>query len=91
MHIHSPNTPPYKSSKDAIEKFPERCTAIGIRLVEDGQLEVYSPFGVEDMYNYLVRPTPHFKIDSERMLLYRARMTKKKWSDKWPTLTIESI
>ncbi|BBA91738.1 hypothetical protein SR187_0455 [Streptococcus ruminantium] len=91
MHIHSPNTPPYKSSKDAIEKFPERCTAIGLRLVEDGQLEVYSPFGVEDMYNYLVRPTPHFKIDPERMLLYRARITKKNWSDKWPTLTIESI
>ncbi len=43
------------------------------------------------MYNYLVRPTLHFKIDPERMLLYRARMTKKKWSDKWPTLTIESI
>lgn len=26
VHIHSPNSLPYQSSKDAIEKFPESCT-----------------------------------------------------------------
>lgn len=28
MHQHSPHTAPYQSAKDAVSKYPERCTAI---------------------------------------------------------------
>ncbi|ERJ77661.1 hypothetical protein HMPREF1557_00673 [Streptococcus sobrinus W1703] len=38
MHGHSPHTLPYTSSRNAISKYPERCTAIGARLDEEGQL-----------------------------------------------------
>ena len=44
MHGHSPHTLPYTSSRDAISKYPERCTAIGARLDEEGQLEVFLPY-----------------------------------------------
>ena len=30
MHLHSPHTAPYTSSRDAMSKYPERCTAIGL-------------------------------------------------------------
>ncbi|WP_099832229.1 nucleotidyltransferase family protein [Streptococcus suis] len=89
MHIHSPNTKPYQSSRDAIEKFPERCTAIGVRQTEKGDIELFAPYGLTDIYNYLVRPTPHFLVNSKRMDLYEKRIKKKNWKEQWPIITIK--
>lgn len=89
MHIHSPDTSPYQSSKDAIEKFPERCTAIGVRQTEKGDIELFAPYGLTDIYNYLVRPTPHFIGNSKRMDLYGKRIKKKNWKEQWPVITIK--
>lgn len=91
MHIHNPNTVSYQSAQDAIVKFPERCTAIGIRLLSDNQLEIYAPFGLNDLYDYRVRPTPYFEVDCERMLVYRERLKQKTWLNRWPQLAIEGI
>lgn len=88
MHIHSPNSLPYQSSKDAIEKFPERCTAVGVRLLKEGNMELFAPFGMEDIYQYRVRPTPHFLADKNRMQLYKTRTSKKNWDHKWPQMII---
>ena len=46
MHHHNPNTQPYSSSKDAMSKYPERCTAIGVRLLKDGRLDIFLPLWV---------------------------------------------
>ncbi|HFI0121046.1 TPA: nucleotidyltransferase family protein [Streptococcus suis] len=89
MHIHSPNTKPYQSSRDAIEKFPERCTAIGVRQTEKGAIELFAPYGLDDIYNYIVRPTPHFLANSKRMDIYKKRMKKKNWKKQWPAITIK--
>ena len=40
MHQHSPHTAPYTSSRDAMSKYPERCTAVGLRLNEESDLEL---------------------------------------------------
>ena len=88
MHIHSPNSLHYQSSKDAIEKFPERCTAVGVRLLKEGNMELFAPFGLEDIYQYRVRPTPHFLADKNRMQLYKTRASKKNWDHKWPQTII---
>lgn len=89
MHIHSPNTKPYQSSRDAIEKFPERCTAIGVRQTEKGDIELFVPYGLDDIYNYIVRPTPHFLANSKRMDIYKKRIKKKNWKKQWPAITIK--
>ena len=60
MHQHSPHTAPYSSSCDAMSKYPERCTAVGLRLNEESDFELYAPYGLEDILNFQVRPTPHF-------------------------------
>lgn len=88
MHPHSPNTLPYGSSCEAIRKYPERCTAIGIRLW-GGELELFAPYGLEDIAQFRVRPTPHFSDDTERLALYHCRIARKKWSEKWPQLRFE--
>lgn len=86
MHQHSPHTDPYTSSRDAISKYPERCTALGLRLDEDGSLELFAPYGLEDVFNFQVEPTPHFLENEDRMKLYQERLSKKNWQEKWENL-----
>ena len=86
MHLHSPHTAPYTSSRDAMSKYPERCTAVGLRLNEDF-IELFAPYGLEDIMNFQVSPTPHFLDNEERMKLYQERMSKKNWQEKWKNLT----
>ncbi len=83
MHQHSPHTAPYSSSCDAMSKYPERCTAVGLRLNEKSVLELFTPYGLEDILNFQVRPTPHFLENQDRMVLYRTRLSKKNWQEKW--------
>lgn len=54
MNIHSPNTEKYVSSTDAVSKFPEKCTAIAARLNDNQELEVFIPFGTNDLINFRV-------------------------------------
>lgn len=91
MHIHSPNTQPYTSSKDSMSKYPECCTAIGLRLLENDKLELFAPYGLADIRAFQVRPTPHFLADAERKKLYMQRIRKKNWQTKWPQLSFEYL
>lgn len=87
MHIHSPGTKPYTRSKDAMSKYPERCTAIGLRLLEDEKLDLFTAYGLDEIVRFQVYPTPHFIENKERMVLYTERLKKKDWQRKWPQLT----
>ena len=86
MHQHSPHTAPYRNSCDAMSKYPERCTAIGLRLHSDATLELFAPYGLEDILSFQVRPTPHFLENEDRMKLYQKRLSKKNWQEKWKNL-----
>ncbi|WP_049495562.1 nucleotidyltransferase family protein [Streptococcus mitis] len=90
MHQHSPHTSPYTSSRDAMSKYPERCTAIGLRLNEELNFELYAPYGLEDILNFQVRPTPHFLENDDRMKLYQQRLSKKNWQEKWKNLIFKN-
>ena len=91
MHQHSPHTVPYTSSRDAMSKYPERCTAVGLRLNEDSTLELFAPYGLEDILNFQVHPTPHFLENEDRMKLYQTRLSKKNWQEKWENLTFSNL
>ncbi len=91
MHQHSPHTVPYTSSRDAMSKYPERCTAIGLRLHVDATLEFFAPYGLEDILKFQVHPTPHFSENEDRMKLYQTRLSKKNWQEKWKNLTFSNL
>ena len=91
MHQHSPHTVPYTSSRDAMSKYPERCTAVGLRLNEDSTLELFAPYGLEDILNFQVHSTPHFLENEDRMKLYQTRLSKKNWQEKWKNLTFSNL
>jgi len=88
MHQHSPGTAPYHSACDAVSKYPEQCTALAVCLRNDGQLELFLPYGTRDIEDFIVQPTPHFLASPERLAVYRERMRKKDWKRKWPALQI---
>ena len=86
MHQHSPYTAPYTSSREAMSKYPEQCTAVGLRLNEESTLELFAPHGLEDIIKFQVSPTPHFLENEDRMKLYQKRLSKKNWQEKWKNL-----
>ncbi len=91
MNKHSPNTEKYVSSTDAVSKFPEKCTAIAARLNDNQELEVFIPFGIDDLVNFRVSPTPHYFSDKDRQTVYNERVKKKNWNTFWPNISIEFI
>ncbi len=78
---------PYQNCQDAMAHWPETVTAIAGRLTSRDELEVLAPFGLDDIYNGIVRPTPHFK--QYKLFEFKIRQDRKKWSDRWPDLDIQ--
>lgn len=87
MHVVN-NMPPYSSSVDAISKFPETATALGVKLDEQNNVILTSPCGIEDVLSLQVKPTAHFLKTKELIHMYNKRVTKKNWHSKWPNITI---
>ncbi|MCU5113110.1 MULTISPECIES: nucleotidyltransferase family protein [Bacillus cereus group] len=87
MHVVN-NMPPYSSSVDAISKFPETTTALGVTLDEKNKVILTAPCGIEDVLSLQVRPTAHFLETKERLHIYNTRVNKKNWQNKWPNITI---
>ncbi|MFC0013628.1 MULTISPECIES: nucleotidyltransferase family protein [Allobacillus] len=81
--------PPYQSSVDAISKFPETATAVGVKVDERGKVVLAAPHGIEDLVQLKVRPTPFFIESDERMEIYQARVQQKNWKETWGNLSIK--
>ncbi|SDN18018.1 nucleotidyltransferase family protein [Alkalicoccus daliensis] len=82
------NISPYASATDAISKFPETATALGIKLNAEDELILTVPWGIEDAVKMKVRPTPFFEETEERMQIYRERVQQKDWKSKWGKLEV---
>lgn len=84
MHTKNEDTP-YKDSADAVSRWVETPTCIGVRLEKDGSLSLLAPHGIDDLMNLIVRPNPGFKKD---LSIYEERIANKGWQQKWPRLRI---
>lgn len=83
MHVRNGHSP-YKNCYEAISYWPETATAVAIQLNYDSQIEYIAPYGLDDVFNLIVRPTPNFDLTT-----YRNRITNKGWKDTWEKLIIE--
>lgn len=83
MHVRNGHSP-YKNCLEAISYWPETATSIAIQLNSDNQIEYIAPYGLDDVFNLVVRPTPNFDLTT-----YRNRIASKKWEDTWKRLVIE--
>lgn len=77
---------PYTSSVDAISKFPETATALGLSLDEYGKIILAAPHGISDVINVVLRPTPLFMHNQSLFPIYEQRVIKKNWQSTWKQL-----
>jgi uncharacterized protein len=89
MHIRN-NMLPYTSSVDAISKFPETATALGVKLNEYNNVILTAPWGISDVVQFEVRPTQFFAETEVRMKLYKERIAKKNWKATWNRIEVYS-
>lgn len=65
---------------------PETATAAAVRLGKDDVIEVAAPFGLDDLFNLVVRPTARYEIEKKALRLDRIR--SKNWAAIWPNRSI---
>jgi uncharacterized protein len=87
MHLVN-NIPPYTSSLDAISKFPETATALGLKLDENEQLILAAPHGIEDAIHLQLKPTPYMIQTPDMCKIYEERIIKKDWKSNWPLIRV---
>jgi hypothetical protein len=49
---------PYTSTEDGIQDWLHTATAVGVRLNTQGEWEFFAPYGFDDLFNGIIRPTP---------------------------------
>lgn len=72
---------PYASAHDAIDTWPTTATAVGLQN-DAGQLGVYAPFGLEDLFSGIVRAN-RVQITHE---IYASKVQR--WRSHWPDLVV---
>lgn len=84
MHIRNGHEQ-YTSCLDAISRWPETATSIAVRINFNNEIEYIAPYGLEDLFNLLVVPTPNFDLT-----IYKQRIKKKNWQKIWNLLEIKT-
>lgn len=87
MHLKS-GFDPYTSSYDGVAHFPETPTAIAVRHWNN-KLEIMAPYGLRDLFEMKVRPTPFYQKNREYNSIYVERIKKKRWEEIWERLSVE--
>ncbi|QEO76763.1 nucleotidyltransferase family protein [Pseudomonas brassicacearum] len=83
MHLRNADNP-YRSAADAMTRWPETATAVGVRLDHNDEVEVSAPLGLDDLFSLVVRPTDRFRTEKHSIFLDRIR--SKAWREIWPEL-----
>ena len=73
---------PYQNSEDAIGRWIATVHAIGIT-IEDGNIKVYAPYGLSDIFSRTIRPIKHSSNSKE---LYNKKVTG--WQNRFSKLTV---
>ncbi|MCA1319365.1 nucleotidyltransferase family protein [Bacillus tianshenii] len=85
------NLEPYSSSIDAMSKFPETATALGVKLDEYDSVILAAPCGVEDVLQLKLRATEYFTKTEERKKIFEDRILKKNWQSIWTNIEIKHV
>lgn len=75
--------PPLANVEAGIDRFSACAHAVGLRLEPDGRLDLYDPFGLDDIFAFRLRPNP--AVDSRETYLAKAERQRR----IWPELTVE--
>lgn len=74
---------PYRSSWDAMTYWPEKETAIGVRLDAAGAITIAAPFGVDSLFDGCITHNP-----AREKSIFEQRVQAKRWLETWPMLRV---
>jgi hypothetical protein len=72
---------PLSCSAEALERFTSSTFAVGARLEPDGRMNIFAPFGLEDLFALKLRPNPVRRTGGFARTAEAARR-------RWPELQI---
>lgn len=78
------SVPPLLSLEDAVASWPEYATSVGLTLRHDNSIEVIAPHGLEDLFSIVIRRNPA----RVSVATYRQRIEQKRYTERWPLVTI---
>ena len=84
IHLYNRDRP-YVSTADALSRWAETATAVGVYLTDDDSIEIVAPLGLGDLFNIVARPNLKAP-DAARV--YRERLQSKGWQTRWPRLQV---
>lgn len=87
MHMKS-GFEPFISSYDGVAHFPETPTAIAVRRCNK-EIEIMAPYGIQDLFEMRVRPTPFYQLTSKFYPIYVERVKGKEWNKVWWNVSID--
>ena len=76
--------PPFRSSAEAVATFPETASCVGVRLLDDDDLLVVTPHGLDDLFACICRHNPT-RVSAS---FYERRVAGKDWSSRWPKVRV---
>lgn len=71
-------------SADAVAMWPETATAVAVRLLHDGSLQVVAPYGLDDLFNLVCRRNPAIVTREQ----FQRRVQNKQIAKRWPRVRI---
>lgn len=74
-------------STDGIDNFLAVCCMVAVRRARSGSVELYAPFGVDDVLNRVMRPNPWYR-NAPRDCYY---IKAERWRSLWPELKVEPL
>jgi hypothetical protein len=84
MHFRN-NHLKYINTDNAISYWPETATAIAVRLNLNDKIEILAPYGLNDLFNLIVKPTPNFDL-----IVFQKRVNEKEWKKQWKNLKLNN-
>lgn len=81
--------PTGETIEQVLTQFPETCSAIGVNIDVQGNLTILAPFGLQDLFEMRVNPTPHYASKNESQIAFMHRINRKNWQQKWPELELK--
>ena len=77
--------PRLERSTDGIDNFLAVCCMVGVQKTQAGALDLYAPFGVDDVLDRVMRPNPWFRTAPGACYQLKAE----RWRALWPALKVE--
>lgn len=74
----------YRDTEDALSRWVETATCVGVRLDGSGKLVLSAPHGIYDLTHLILRKNPQFHTND----VFYERIKDKNWLTLWPKLKI---